>query len=590
MNPKANRKVTNMNHRVKTQAFVATLLVAWLSMQAVFAQSESGSLAKATELLARSDARHEAREFAIAIKELREADTIFERFGPDQINKRQQTLRALIFHQSSAGQVGPTLSTVDKLASLVRGDNDKQGQLALGFESGVVKILIPDLPYKKSFTVLRRCGRAFKGNQLPGLEASSLHHQGVLAGENKQSNDMSTAFRKAIALLKKLDDKQALAWSYNSLATFLLKTNQLDDAMSPLGHASRLTMEGAVDHQAAMSINLESLIERLSELEELDQSQVKWIWSIAASFAKSADAQMVTTDYLLRTAARLEARNPKKATSAIRKLARTKVVGAPAEVLADLKLRAARLATDSGHPKEALKILKKLRPLGGFCAPLIEARIALEKSLALIGTKNSKKIKGTIKVTLDSYERIGSQELEKAALQALCRAFEGWPESPLAQSTQSAFNEIRRKGGRGGLGAQSYSKEVSSKVATLKASDVVFRIYAEQEKIIIEDIHSGAKQETNVVWQTRKVGLNGCAVEYFGGYVRLERMKYDQASSDKRTVSAKGGKGGRGGRAGKGRQEADVGWTLDQFKNYMPIPKLGVIEVSKNGAMRYSRK
>ncbi len=567
----ANEKGDFMAGNKTMKSLMMWSIVVLLSAQGLMGQSKDESFARAERLRNQSGARWDAGEFLVAAKELREADSIYQRLGAAYVGQRLKTLRALIFHESSAGEIESVLASVDTLAKLVAKDKDKAGELQWAFTSAVVQILNRKIPYDKALKVMEHCRSAFKKNRLGRLEALSWHHQGGLEGDNQHWDDMESAFRTAIGLRKNFQDKQDLAWSYNSLASYLIEAGRLDSAMVPFENAESLMSEGVLEHEAAMALNLESLIKSFEELEKVTRQQVSWLWDLAERRAAHERPRVIPVDFLLRSAAELAVRNKRNVTSAVRRLTRVTLDGAPEEVRTDLQLRAARLASDHGKGKLALTILKKAKSNGGLCAPLTQARISLEKSLALIAIKDKKKLPSELKTTRSLYQGLKSRGLEEDALKVLVAAFSRWPESPLAAQTKSAYDALRRNGIPGGDGASASVQRPSKEVTDLSAHEAVFRIYASDDgKIILEDIFSGAKTKMRTTWKPKKQALNGCSVEFFGGYIRVIDMNYGRTSRAAGTPSP-------------------GTMTLDLFKNYVPIPKGGGIEVTKSGATRFFR-
>lgn len=530
-------------------------------------QSIEESLKQATELRNQSGELFNTGQFVAGAKVLREADAIYERLGPKHFGERFVTLRALIFHEAGAGQVDNALGSIRKLSSLVSRQEDKMGQLEWAFRTAIANTLTKDLRFEKSADVLAKCRKIFKSYKFAQLEADSWNYEGNLSGRHKRWADMETSFRKAIALNEKLRNEQQVAWVYNNLASYLIDAGLLGRAMAALEESTAFFGQGLLEHEAAVALNFGSLVDKLSKSEKVSRRQTNWLWLYAEKRASSGEAIMIPADYMLRTAALFEAKNPRSVKSAVRRLSRATVVGAPLEVRIDMQLRAAKLASDGGQGKLALSILKKLQIQDGLCQPLMTARLSLGRSLAFIDLKDDKKLPNELKRTRSLFEGLKSRGLEEDALKSLAAAFLQWPESSLGKDVNQALARMRRNRAPGGNGASATSRGASDAIAKLTPHDAVFRIYGNEDgKIVMKDVLSGSKRLIQSRWKPSKIGINGVSLEFFGGYLRVVEVNY--------------------GRATKATGSPGV-MTLDGFKNYWPIPQNGGVEITKNGAVRF---
>ncbi len=526
-----------------------------LCVLATVAAGDAGGLKEAEDKRNAATEDWNAGRHADAARKLREAAAIYERLEGDHRADWAITMRALAWNESRLGDASPALETFARLVEELAEHANLAGEIGSAY-TAMYELAKAQDSFAKARAILRRCREITAGKGLDHLAAQTLHDTAGLAAQHGDVPGGVKLYREAIAERRKLGDDLGICWSLNNIAYWELQAADPAAAAGPILEACRLLHEDAlVPPQSAVAINLRRV------LEHLDADPGTHAAALLAATVALAGSRMPREITVARLARPLLEHADWKAVETIAGLKQT---GVPAEVAADVRIRAARRAVALGKHAEALRWLKDLATGSGPAAAHLVARAQTARALAHAAAKDGDAFLGAARRAADAWQELDDFAGNRAALAELAAAVQALGLD--APDLIEAADEARRAGGPGGAGGSARSGGNRSGVSKLGPHDTLFVASFAGGRIRVEDEVSGQSLETPVEWKPRNISLNGVSLTFFGGYVVVRSVAYGGAAA---TAGAPGAT------------------TLDELGDYWPIPEQGNLVLTRNGAVTY---
>ncbi len=542
------------------------------------AAAEDDPLARASKLRADSEVDWKAKRYAEAAAKLREAATIYEGLEEPPAKDLAVTLRALIWNEKDAGEFEGVTADYIRLMRLVKANPDLDSELQSALDAlWAATTLQQDLAAGK--TLLEPILEAANAIDHQVMVGQMLHNLGSHARNKGNLDESVDYFEQAVAKRIEIQDRVGLGWSLNNLANLHLQyRKEALPALDALDQAHALVHEeGVILPQVAVGVNILTAIDMLTGDGSTAPAKDarKWIERLAKRLAKSKTGARVSLARLGRawlawTAATGKASDVAKVGKQLIGLVPASM---PAEVKADITIRAAQAVLDAGRSKTATSWLKGIECGEGLCSSHLIARTTTLTAL-IAAAQKSKKSRKALFVTAAEVARLAwDRQLDrrgrKDAYRALLDAAVAADAVVELAEVQKSLNELEGEGVPGGPGGFATSSGNLKNVNRLALDDVLFTIRRVEGGIEVHDVAAGTNQTAKVVWMPKNIGFNGLSLTLFGGYVVVKDLNY-------------GGGASASGMLGEIR--------LDELGDYHPVPGAGVLLVQKNGAVRYRAK
>jgi len=142
------------------------------------------------------------------------------------------------------------------------------------------------------------------------------------------------------------------------------------------------------------------------------------------------------------------------------------------------------------------------------------------------------------------------------------------PETPIAAWVE-ARDRHRDSGAPGGSGSSAVSSGDRTRARDLPAEAALFMLDVHEGVIRLADVAAKVENTYEILWEPRRVAMNGLTVQFFGGYITVLGLNYGGPSVG---------------------STAPAALTLDEAGDYLPLPPEGqVLIIQKNGAVRYAK-
>ena len=524
--------------------------------------ADAGDLERAADLRNASTQDWNDQRYTDAAAKLREAAAIYERLdGP--LADWAVTMRALVWNLVRAGDENGADAAFGKLAVRLRGKADLVGELWSAYGAYFEKAKGLEAA-KDARAVVQRCRDVFLENGFAAHAAQTLHDAGGFAATRGDVDAGVQLYREAIREREAIGDAVGIAWSRNNIAYHLLRTGRHAEAGQDLLAAYRAVHEdGVAEPQGSVAINLRTLLEAW-EREGASGAQRGILASFADAAAKSKAPRIVPADRIARVL--LATASGEERTEAARRVATLEIVGVPAEVRADLTLRAYEAALAAGAHADAAKWFGVVVPGDGPVGPHLAARLETLGALAQAAAGRGEDFLEGARRAAAKWNELGDFAGRRAALLALRDAVRDAGLEQEAAELLAQWEAALQAGGPGGAGGSSSSGGDRGGYGALGLLDPLFEIESVDGSIRVTDLVSGKQWSVPVEWKPRNVSYNGVSLTVFGGYVVVRSASYGGASVSSGAPGAS---------------------TLDDLGEYLPVPARGKLVLLKNGALAY---
>ncbi|HEX5136307.1 MAG TPA: tetratricopeptide repeat protein [Planctomycetota bacterium] len=526
-----------------------------LCLLAMVAAGDAGGLKEASDKRNAATEDWNAGRHEDAARKLREAAEIYERLEGDHTADWAITMRALAWNESRLGDASAALGTFARLVEGLATHEALAGEIGSAY-TAMYELAKAQDSFEKAQAILRRCREITAPKHLDVLAAQTLHDVAGLAAQHGDVPGGVKLYREAIAERRRLGDDLGVCWSLNNLAYWELQAKDPAAAAGPILQACCLLHEKAlVPPQAAVAINLRQVLEHL----DADPGpHAAALLAAAAALAGSRMPREITVSRLARPL--LEHGD----WETVETLAGLKQKGVPAEVAADVTIRAARGAVALGKSADALRWLEGLPTGSGPAAAHVVARVRTARALAHAAAKNGDAFLGAARLAADAWRELDDFEGNRAALAELAAAARALDID--APDLAKAADEAQRAGAPGGAGGSARAGGDRRGFSKLGLHDPLFLFSFADGRIRVKDEVSGQSLEVPVEWKPRNIALNGVVLTFFGGYVVVRSVDYGGAAA---TAGAPGST------------------TLDELGDYWPVPEQGELVLTRNGSVTY---
>ncbi|MBI1851203.1 MAG: hypothetical protein HYR85_12745 [Planctomycetes bacterium] len=531
---------------------------------------DDGALRRAKDLRDGSGADWDAGRYADAAAKLEEADRLYVAERGDHRAERAIVLRALTWNRVRLGDVDTaknSFATLLHLGHETPGIDDAAWSASVAIMEAAHAMKAMD----EGLSLLDDCRKRALEAGFPKIATQCLHDSGSVASDHGDFQRAIDLIRRCLAEREKQKDTEGCAWSNNNLGYNLMRAGHVDEALAPLRAAFEAVRKGKLlEPQAKVEQNAVLVLEAIERNNEPSEEAVKWVWTIGEMGAQSGVPEVVPSSRFLRAALALERRRgtPSSQLAAADRVRKLKIVAQPAEVRADLTVRAARVAVDAGDGKKALAWLDKLDCGTGPAAPLLRAEASLVRALAQAASGQAKAFVTEATTAAAAFKAVPCRPARAAALRDLVAAADRLKVRDQVSAISDDLAQLEHEGSPGGLGGKASAGGDRRNFEKLGADDPLFEIRfdAAGGKIVVRDLVANQEDSEELTWQPRNVSLNGLGLTVLGGWVVIRSFAYGGAAISE-------------GSAAEG--------TRDDIGDYWPVPGKGRALVTKRGAVRF---
>lgn len=573
--------------RTRAQPGLAGLVllgVVLLVLPATLHAEDETPAARASRLRGEADTHWHKQEYAKAAQRLREAAALYEVLEPLPAGDLAITLRALVWNEGKAGNTEGVHGALDRLIAVVRTKSDLQSELANAWGGCWAAVTaMSDKEDVQGFMGPIRERLLEAGHEM--LAAQVAHSWGSRLRDLGDFEGAAAQYETAVAERERLEDGLGLTWSLNNTANlYLVELDKPIEAMAPLLRAFDVARSRGVSAPlASIRWNVRKLATSLdglpSETRVDHASAILAFYKGALKIAASNDGARVVSPTALANALLAEIRRPEHAArfeAESKALLATTFVGVPAAVGHDLTLRVVDARLDAlpddedAAAKQRAEVATLLASVptstSGVGAHLRARRLLAEARLAL-AEGDTKALQARGDAALAAWESLGDRSGLGRCLDVLAAATTALtPEAPI-EAWIEAHERHRTSGVPGGSGSSAMSSGDRTRARDLSAEAALFMLDVHEGVIRLADVAAKVENTFEILWEPRRVAMNGLSVQFFGCYVTILGLNYGGPSVG---------------------STAPGTMTLDEAGDYLPLPPKGqVLVIQKNGAVRY---
>jgi hypothetical protein len=522
--------------------------------------ADEGIFGEAERLCDESGADWRAGRYAEGAEKLRRAEALYRKLGADCEKRLVVVLRRLCWNEAKAGDGDAALSAYGRLLDKTTGKPQYLSEGDSGHDALYFEVAKP-LSLKEALGYLGRMREVALGRDCARGATMCLHSMAYLAMDRGKPDLGERHFARVITEWTEQKDVFQVARAHRDLAWFLKDKGRFYDSLSHyLATYHAVQLEGVKAFQSWLAFELYGLLNLMDDSE----AELDFLRRAGEIGAKSDLPEIVPCERILRVRLKQD-----RSFEAAEQVFALKLVDKPAEVKADLVLRAAENAARAGKPAAAAKWIEGLDLGRGPAVPHLETRLAQTRAIIAARQGNTEEFVARARAAAAAWRELGDRSGTSVALRELAEEIQ---RLDLSKQCADILDEQRNFRSKHPAPPRLENRIKPggdpAAVKDLAAETPVFSVCVDGEELVLSDLLSKVELRVPISWQPRNVAFCGMRATVFGGYILIGKLAYGADVSLGESA---------------GPLPLDM---LDILSPYRPVPA-GRLLILKNGAERY---